>query len=385
MSDITRERTIQQLYPIGALAGRWVSLSAVIIAPVYVLATSWLTRDEINAPLFWVLALALVASAGLTVVISSTALLAPFTAHRARFAYVWANLAMVFDAWSTYGTDTHVRNDFGPFVVGIIILSVAPYRPAKELFVVGSLSAILSGFIAMVQVPYLVVSAPVSGFIIAAVMPILLLSFGAGTFVSALVAGIEGWRAQARAAVSEIGDGNADWIARSVQQDRVTILNRDVVPFFTEVLEESTVTDETRVRARVISDSIRSVMVADVDRSWLETIVDATMSPREATDTVFVIDERRLAQRMSAEQRAGIRAFLVALFAHPAFTKDGFVIAVTGKGDRCRLVLTATLHLPENQVRSDLAPYFAVMRILFADLSVELEQQSLTLMFSYDQ
>jgi hypothetical protein len=386
VSETPRERTIQQLYPLGALAGRWVSLSAVVIAPVYVVVTSWLTRDEINAPWFCLIALALVASASLTVVISSSPLMAPFTAKRATFAYVWANLAMVFDAIATHGTNTHLRDDYGPFVIGMTILAVAPYRPAKELFIVGSLSSILVGVVAMVEAPYLVTSAPVSGYIIAAITPVLILAFGAGTFVSALVTGIEGWRAQARSAVSAIGDGNADWIARSVQQDRVTILNQDVVPFFTTVLEESTITAETQARARAISDSIRSVMVADVDRSWLETLVDSIRPTADAAESVvFVIDDRRLAQRMSAEQRAGVRAFLVALFAHPAFTMDGFVIAVTGKGDRCRLVLTATLDLPENQVRSDLAPYFAVMRILFGDLNVELDQQSLTLMFSYDQ
>lgn len=368
------------------MAARSVSLVAAILAPLFVMLMSYLNRDEINAPGFCIAALILVGAASVTVVISSSALRAPLTLRQAVFAYGWADAAMVLDSLSTLHTNTHIRDDYGPTVIGLIILAVAPFRPARELAAAGLLSSILVGVVALVQAPSLVTPASPFVFALAAMTPLLILSLGSATFVSVIVQGLERWRRQARIAVSALGDDD-DWIARSVQQDRVTILNQDVVPFFAELLHDEAVTPDDIQRARMLSESIRSVMVAEVDRSWLNIVVEHAVATHR-TDPVgenAIVDERRLAQQMTTDQRAAVRAFLVALFGHPAFTTEGFSVVMSDSITCNRAVITAELDCTENQVRSELAPYFAVLRILFADLTVDLEQPRLTLIFSYDK
>jgi hypothetical protein len=380
------ERTVQQLYPVGAMVGRVISIAAAIVAPSYVVIRSYLTRDEINAPLFCLIALLLVGAASVTVVICSSPLRAPFTASRAAAAVAAANLALVFDAAATFGTNTHIRDDYGPVVIGLIILATAPYRPPRELVTSGLLSAILVGVVALVQAPYLQTPASPFVYAIAAMIPLLILSLGSAAFATIIVRGLERWRRQARIAVAAVGDDGSEWIARSVQQDRVTILNRDVVPFFADLLQRAAVDEADVERARAISDSIRSVMVAEVDRSWLEIVVEQAAATQgvETISNAAIVDRNRLAQLMSTDQRAAVRAFLVALFGHPSFSTRNFSVIVSGTGTRCTVLLVGTLDCPEGQVKSELAPYWAVMRILFADLTVELNEPSLTLMFSYE-
>jgi len=386
-ASLVGEPTVQQLYPLGAMAGRTITLAAAIAAPLDVMLMSVLALDEINTPVYCLIGFALVAAASLTVVIESSPLRAPFTGRSAMFAYVWANLAYIFGSAATFGTNEHLRDDYGPVVVGIIILSLAPYRPARELAVVGLLSAILVGSVSLLQAPYIVTPASPFVFALAAMTPLLLLSLGAATFTDVVVKGLERWRRQARIAMGARGEDDKNWIARSVQQDRVTILNRDVVPFFAELLHDKPMTTDDIERARIISDSIRSVMVAEVDRSWLESVIETTTAFHGTGPVAAgaIADERRLAQRMSTDQRSAMRAFLVALFGHPSFTTTDFSVTVSENAARFTVELTARLDCPENQVKSEFAPYFAVMRILFADLEVEVEQPSLALKFSYEQ
>jgi hypothetical protein len=381
------ERTVQQLYPVGAMAGRSISLIVATVAPIFVLLLSFFNREEINAPWFCLAGLTLVGAASVTIVISSSPLRAPFTARRAALAYILANGAMVLDSLATLHTNSYIRDDFGPIVIGLIILAAAPYRPAKELAITGVLSSILVGVVALIESPWLITPASPFLFALAAMAPLLIMSLGAATFTTVIVQGLERWRRQARIAVEALGDEGADWIARSVQQDRVTILNRDVVPFFTQLLHDAAVSAEDVERARTISDSIRSVMVAEVDRSWLDIVVDhaATTHRIEPIAHEAIVDNQRLAQQMSTDQRAAVRAFVVALFGHPSFTTDEFSVVVSDATARNEVVISARLDCPENQVRSELSPYFAIMRVLFADLTVDLAQPELTLIFSYDK
>ncbi|MDQ1562121.1 MAG: hypothetical protein QOE85_1462, partial [Actinomycetota bacterium] len=59
-------------------------------------------------------------------------------------------------------------------------------------------------------------------------------------------------------------------------------------------------------------------------------------------------------------------------------------ILLARKGASCRVKITAKLDKDESIQRSGLAPYFAVLRIVFGDLQVAFQSPTLTLRFSYD-
>jgi len=133
---------------------------------------------------------------------------------------------------------------------------------------------------------------------------------------------------------------------------------------------------------------VRALMIADVDRTWLESVVEQAgrlLDGRSEAVSTVVRDEQRLAEHMSTDERTAVRAFVVALHDDPSFVDDGAEIEITRDGSRCSVVLRATVDSELNVLRGRLAPFLAVVRVMFGDLQVEHEQPALTLRFSYEQ
>ena len=382
------ERTVQQRDPLAALIGRPTSYLAGIIVPAYAGLVTWANWNSVSNPWLAVLALLLVASGSLVLVAQSSPLRAPLTGRTHGVIIGLALAALLVSALSMWNTDLYLGDDWGVPVVGLFIVALAPYRPAKELLVSGALSAIFAACVALVQADSFVTAAPVSAFMIAAATPIVAMSLGTAAFVDVLVRSLARWRARADRAFTAMTGARGESMARSVQQDSVTLLNHEVVPFFTELLEGKTVDEHTRQRAREISNAVRALMVADVDRTWLEAVVEQAgrgAGASSAAVSTVVRDELRLAEQMSTDERTAMRAFIVALHDDPAFGDDGAEIGIVRDGDRCEVVMRAALNTDQTIVKGRLAPFIAVLRVMFSDLQVDHEQPVLILRFSYEQ
>jgi hypothetical protein len=326
--------------------------------------------------------------ASVTLVVQSSTLRAPLTARTHAAIIGSALVALLLSALSMWDTDAFLRDDWGVPVVGLYYVALAPYRPAKELVTSGMLSAIFAGFLAVVQSDSFVSAVPVGVFVIIAVTPIVAMSLAAAAFVEVLVRGLDRWRLRADRAFTAMTGERGVSIARSVQQDSVTVLNQEVVPFFSSLLDGAVVDEATRQRARQIADEVRATMVADVDRSWLENVVELAGrggDGRPEAVRPVVRDDHRLADYMTTDERTALRAFIVALHADPAFIDDRVEIAIAPEGPRCGVVLRATVDSELNVLKGPLAPFLAVVRVMFGDLQVEHEQPDLTLRFSYEQ
>ncbi len=378
------ERTRQQLDPAGTMGMRLLCCVLAAAAFVYALVVSLVYADERTIPLLSALALVIFGVACVIFMVAASAYRAPL-GRRTHLLVHGLGLAAIFvDAASQWGTDRYIVDDWGPLALGTLLLALAPYRPALELATGGVLSGIFLGFLTLIEAPFFVTSAPPVAFMVVAVTPMLAFCFGGVAFSVSIVGAIERWQLRAERASRGLLDELKDGIARSVQQDRVTILNRDVVPFFSEVLARPTITEEDRARARAISDSIRSVMVADIDRSWLENVVAETAAGA-SVDSSAVVDPARVASMMTTHQRTAMRAFLVELLAVPGFDRRSLRVVLSKRRGTCLGVVTAAVELGDSAMRSALAPYFAVMRVVFSDLQIDFEQPRLALRFSYEQ
>ncbi|MFM9920567.1 hypothetical protein [Lacisediminihabitans sp. H27-G8] len=383
----TVERTRQQLDPAGTTGVGPVAIFLAVGAFLYAVFMTIGGRAEISNPLFAILALALLAIAGAILIACSSPNRAPLTAASHTAVHVTAMAAIVCEAVGQAGSNAYIRDDWGPATLGILLVALGPYRPAREIAAGGLISAISIGIVTYFEVPSLVTPGPPLAFIVLAVTPMLALSLSAAMFSQGVVASIERWQQRAQAASMSLVREFREGIARSVQQDRVTILNRDVLPFFTEVLASDTITDADRERARSIADSIRSVMVEEVDRSWLESLMELTgveSTNRRGAAGVVVEDPRRVAGAMSIGQRTAIRALLVAFTNIPGFTRDQLRIVLSDYGGRGHGVITAHLPVADSVLRSTFAPFLAVLRAVFTHLEVDFMQPELTLRFSYD-
>jgi hypothetical protein len=341
--------------------------------------------EQIAEPLFIVLALIALGFACLVVIVQTSPLRAPLSARVHAAVLIPTLLAAALSAAAGWGADRYVRDDWAPISLGLLFLALSCYRPARELVGAGIVSAILLGFLVLLQAPGFSTDAPPVAFVLQSVTPMLSLCFGSAMFSSIFVASLERWHRRASRATASLTREVRDGIARSVQQDRVTILNRDVVPFFSDVLTRGAVVEEDRDRARAIADSIRRVMVAEADRSWLETVIEhaGSNSIHGQGFSGLVQDEQRLASLMTTDQRTAVRAFIVALFELPAFDPTSLSIVLSKRGGGSRGVFTARTDPADYSIKAALAPYFAVMRVVFTDLRVDISEPVLAIRISY--
>jgi hypothetical protein len=359
---------------------------SIAIVAVAGAAVAW-TWPTVKDPVAAFGAVAATAVAALGIAFWSSPLRAPFRWSGFLVVTIAAGLSLVLCALATWNSSSNLAEHWAPISVGIILVQLSSYRPARELIAATILGGILAGFVAVLQPASAADTLPPLVRLLDAALPLVALGSGATAYSAILVRTLGRW--YARSEVNDRAESTAmkDRVIRSVHDDRVSILEESVVPFLTEIVERNDLTEEDRAKARSIAFTIRSAMVADVDRSWLDFLMDHLAEDR-ADPTVpgseVVQDPHRAASGMTTEQRVVIRAAILALFDHPGFDSDGFAILITSEGSVASVTVTAKLDDDDSVSRSDLAPYLAVLRMSFRDLQVTFQRPTLTLKFSYE-
>lgn len=385
-----RERTRQQLDPIGTFGNGLTTIlftmSAFFVSAMFV-AVGF---DQITNPSLAVVSLLLLGASCTYLVLASSAIRAPFSRRAMTIILLTGLVACAFELASEWGEARMALGGWGPIALGLLILAMGPYRPPREIIAAGCITAVFFGFLVVVHAGSSAWRLPVLAVVAIAVMPILAFAFAAGAHAAAVVDGVESWQRNVMRPGRVVTREDEEGIARSVQQDRVTILNREVLPFFLEIIEKPAVSNADRERARDIAASVRKVMVAEVDRSWLEQAVGQLAARGSAGWASaglepLVRDDDHVANHMSYDQRTALRAFIAALCEGSTHQADFMKVELFRDGGLFRAVLVAELEIVDFAERSRLAPYFAVLRIMFADLRLEYLPEVLTLSFSYEQ
>jgi hypothetical protein len=376
---VSLERAFQQLDPLGAHIGRPMTVLAGIGIPIYAAIGTAINAPDISSVPLAAAALVAISGAGITLFLASNPLRAPFTIAAHAWVLGLTIAAFLLSAISMWDTNRLIRDDWGPISIGFVLLSISQYRPPSEIAKSGLFTALFAGVVALLQVHSMQTVAPPIVFALITMLPILALSLASAFFGLELIVGLERWRSQVAPTLTSLAEESGDWIARSVQQDRVTILNQDVVPFFAHILAATDIDATDRARARDIADAVRAVMVAEVDRTWLDMIVDQL--PRG--DERLLHDPHRLAPGMSPEQRTGLRALLVALSASSRVEPGSLRLWIREDGSSARVDLSAVLRQVDGSARAEFGPFLAVMRTVFPDLKVEMSAAAVTVRFSY--
>ena len=378
------ELSYQQADPVGAYSARPVTLLLSVEMVLLAGGMTLLRWSQVTSPAAAYLAVVVVALIAVLMSFWSSPLRAPF----GRFpliTIILLNLLMLGLALTaTWGTTVHPLSGWAAIVFGLSLVQLSPFRPSRELIALTIFGGITAGFVVVIRPQEPGVSTLVT--LMDAALPVVALGCGGVAYAGVMARSMGRWYSRTavddRAAEAELRER----IVRSVHRDRVSILNTTVVPFFEELLQRDTLTEDDRQHAIAIATSIRGVMVADVDRSWLDTVVESAAGESEdgsLPGAEVVQDHERRASGMSTEQRIVMRALIFALFAHPGFDPDGFAVAITGHGVRSDVVLSAKLDQDDSIPRSGLAAYFAVLRIAFDESQLSFQPPALTLRFSY--
>ena len=379
----TREGTLQLLDPLGALAGRPLTvLAAVSATAIAVVLTLVHTGEQTVDPALAVLAVAVSVLACLALVVLSKAERAPL---RRRSAVVVVGIALVANllaALASWGRNQLVSDDWGPIVLGILLLGISPYRPPVETRALTGVAAAVVAAITILESRFFVTELPILIFVAVAVVPVLALGLAGASFADSVLGRLERWRDRAERASRAHAENQEEGIVRSVQQGRVTILNQDVVPLFTELLDGGTLSGDHARRAQEVAESIRAVMVAETERSWLDDLLaPARGADRSAVWASPVKDPQHRAEGMAFDQRSAVRALVSALSGRLLASDLAVELAPDGRSTHARL--DCRTDLDAAALAASLAPYLAVLRAVFDDVVVESDPPALTLRFSY--
>ncbi len=379
------ERTRQQLDPVGSLGHRLFTVLLVSAGVVYAIYSTVSHPSELSSPPLAVLALMWLFGAWLVVVVGTSSRRGPFTRNAHIVVHLLALGSIALSVASEWDLNTAVQDDFGPVALGLLILAMGPYRPASEIVGAGVLSAIFVGFLTLLEAPFLVASsAPTLVYVLVSTAPLLAAAFASATYSRSMVKEIERWREHDLQDVAATRDDVLGGIERSVQQDRVTVLGRDVLPFFNTILQQGSISGDDRVRARTIADSIRAIMVAEADRSWLELLFTSQAPDLRQLEAV-VADPAVCAAAMATEQRTALRAVIVAISDESSFVPNSLHIGLRKGAQTCHGVLRAEVGASDFESRSRFLPYVALMRVVFSDVRVGFRDSTLTLEFAYEQ
>jgi hypothetical protein len=349
---------------------------------VFSAVATWLNWGTIVHPLLASAALLAVASTSLMLVVGTSPLRAPFTRSRHAVAVGSSLIAFAMSSASLGDSAALMTAYWAPVVVGTSCMVLAPYRPVRELVAVGILASSVTGFIALVRSTALTTDASPVIVMLFSITPVLAMSLGGAAFARSLALSHQRWESRAKYGALRQIEREHLTVARSVQQDRVTILNRDVVPLLTALSKRGIVSPDDRARAAEYSASLRQLMVTEVNRSWLESVVASSFGALD--DGNRVRDPHRLASGMTAHQRTALRAAVLAVATGDELVWDSVRLAIEKTPSGAVIIVHATVASSESSWRSSLAPYFAVLRVVFTGLHISYNSPSLIVRFTYD-
>jgi hypothetical protein len=378
------ERTLQRADPLGALAGRRLTIAAGAAVGAFALVLTFVGAEAVSSWPAAVLAVALACIVGVYLALRSHPRRGAIGRVTAAGVLLVGAAAYVTEVFAMWGAQPG-SGAFGPYVLALLLLALVPYRPVPEVLVSTAIVALVVGAIASWQ-EYSSGDAAVPGLAaIAAIAPVVALPLGGAAFSSRILGLLDTLRSSALVASEEEARRQETAITRAVQQTRVGILNREVVPFYADLARSGRIEDRDLDRAGQLAASLRAVMLAETERSWLDEVV----GPRRltasgaSTGAGSVHDPESLASAMGMDQRTALRALIAAVRELPG--ADEVTVTLVDEGESCEALLLARLDLPARRTARHLRPYLAVMSAVFTEFGYDLDDDEMTVRFCFDR
>jgi len=300
--------TQQEADPIGGITAAPIVAIGAALAFVVSIVLSVVHWHEVVSPLAAVLGVVLVGAAGLTAAISARPAFAPFTVDRLWLVVTLGVGAAIAEYVSTIGNDRYLYDDYGPLAIGMLILAVAPYCTWVSLLLAGVLAAAVLSILVVGSAATTATTVPIGALIAVNSAAVLALSAAAAGYSYAIVDETLAWQREAnRAALRRDADLRAG-IARSVQQSRVSVLGREVLPFLAGVMTADRISLADADRARELAEALRRALKAGIESTWLD---DLAATVRSSRGVAVVVDDREGdAGGLGDDQRSAITALL---------------------------------------------------------------------------
>ncbi|WP_130351440.1 hypothetical protein [Agromyces ramosus] len=370
--------TQQEADPIGGITAAPIVVIGAVLALGASIALTYAHWGEVGSPLVALLGIVLVALAGLAAAISAAPSRAPFSAERLWLVVALAVGAAIAEYVSTIGADRYIYDDFGPVVIGMLILSLAPYCTWVSLILAGIISAAVLSILVVGSAMTTPIAPPLSALIAVNAAAVLAMSAAAAGYSYAIVDETLAWQREAnRAALHRDAELRAG-IARSVQQSRVSVLGREVLPFLAGVMTSDRISVADADRARELAEALRRALKAGIESTWLDDLAATVRMSRGIP--VVVDDPVGAAADLAADQRSALTALLSWL---GEGSRSSAIHVSIDAGARRRRIVIAADHGASPPSRRELDRFAAVARAVSMRAEVSVTRENVTVELSH--
>ena len=348
--------TPQQIDPLSWFTRPLVPVAFAGLAALIGVATTviqWRLADE---PWLDVLAIALIASACVLIQIWTRPLRPMFGPRQALVPLALTVAGLALSTVSAIDSATLVQYWWASIGVGCVIAALGPFSTVRQILVYGSgLTAVTAacGYVAFAPVSTVWPSLSVT--LIASCAGVVA-TVATATFCYVVVSRTQALlRGAGTVPPASPGEQASDELARRVERRTLARLGNRVAPFLEHVAEAGEVTAADRALAGQLARQLRSDLVSQVNRTWLDSIA--------LFGRIYVVDPDKRADRMNPAQRTALRALLLSVTNNPGAAVGSLFIELRGEPDGSTAVaLSLDFSLPEGRRAMLLAPYYLTLQ-----------------------
>ncbi|WP_353813310.1 hypothetical protein [Agromyces sp. SYSU T00266] len=374
--------TQQEVDPIGAVAAAPLVLAGTILSVITAIALTVWHWDEVGSPIAAIAGVLFVIAAGAVAAVSALPSRAPFTVERLWFAVALAVGGAIAEYVSTVGADRYLYDDYGPLVVGVLILCLAPFSTWISLLAAGTVAASVLAILAVGSAGGSATEANAAALIAVNSVAVLALSAAGAAYSATIVRESLAWQREANAVALERDGGVREGIVRSVQQGRVSVLSREVLPFLAGVMSAERISVGDADRARELADMLRRALKAGIESTWLDDLASSIEAARRIP--IAVDDPAATASRLRSDQRPPLTALLSWLGNAERAESIRVEVVATGSGAIVRIHAVVGGGAGAAPARREVERFLAVARAVGVRGDLEMTRENMRVEFRYD-
>lgn len=376
------EVTLERLDPLSAAAARPVTTGAALLALTLPMLTLVTRTDEVTQPFWLIVAYAALAGAVWILLDRSRPTRTLWQPASAQVFQLLLMVMLVTAAASTAGANAQVRDDWAPLVVGVLLVASTPYRPAREIAFWTIVHTLVCAALGVVQSPSAVADVPTLIFAVTGSFSVAVMGFAAAAYARSLTSSTQLWHDRAWQSAAAAALEHRSGVARSVQQQRVSLLNQEVVPYLQRVVAAESIADADRDEARRLARSIRALLVADVEKTWAQLMLDDLVARHPRLNITAVADDPDdLGRRAVLERRTLLRA--LAALSLERLSATQLELRLSAPEGRLRVRWEVATPRPLRDARQELRSMLELIRGLTLSSSVHELAGRLVIEFEY--
>jgi len=369
MTDSLWRRSPQQTDPLSWFTRPRIPVLFSSLLLVYGAVSIAFWWDFLWEPWIDVVALVFACSATLVVVLSTRPMRTVHYATTSVIPIILVLSAVVLSTINGRSSLVPVQHWWIPAGVGFVIGTLSPFTSLKRTLFNGVILTAAVGFGALIGFTEPERVWPPISTVLIAVNGTLGSTAAAGVVVWMLVTTTQKVFDQRSKDFASGGESDED-VALRVERRTLARVGTRVAPFLQGIAESGVITSEDRALAGQMARRLRTDLIGQANRSWLESI--ALYGP------LYVVDPDHRADEMTSIQRTALRGLLEQIMRDP-MTHDGrLLIELRGQPDGSTAVgVTVDVDLPEGRRIAIIAPYYLTLQTAVDDLRWDGTKESL--------